>query len=417
MPEVFQPNRDVKPELLGTETLADMSGLKKFNRRLLTFVAPFLVIILLVETVLWLTGESWPVEKVIRYQRSHPEAVFMRGLLDQAFYRYKFLQLKTVQPKILVLGSSRVMKLRKEMFGQGANSFYNAGGMIQDLEDLRVFVDSLAPETTPEIVLLGIDLWWFNEHASRRLDNAEDLRSGATYEAATDWQAHLKALRSFESKKVFRPAFRALLASNGNVGIQARNSGAGFRPDGSLKDDDVLRMHYRFALPQNASEWQFKDREDPPIPERIKNGWRQFASASGLSLESLSSLKDSLERLKARKVMVLGFLPPFSSECATLLATSPGQSNLWNEFRSAVPALFEKLNLPCVDATDTSALHLDDTYLVDGIHTQETFHIHLLLRFLEDPNVERLFPGLRPHLERMISSPRTNPWYPDYQAN
>ncbi|MGZ8899928.1 MAG: hypothetical protein ACXW3Z_07520 [Limisphaerales bacterium] len=363
------------------------------------FVLPFLVVGLLVEAVMWRTGESWPIERVISAQKVRSEALFMRGILDQGFYRFKALNIQEHKPRVLVLGSSRVMEFRKEMFG--TDRFYNAGGMIQGLKDLEAFVET-KERHLPEVLVLGVDLWWFS---ARHLPGT-DMKSGVEYDAATDWQAHLKAARRFKSSKVYKPALRSWSAKNENIGVEARNSSAGFRSDGSMK--------YHFAMPTSEEEWAFVDREKPPIPERIKNGEAPFAASSGMDAERVKRFEACLAELTKRGVMVLGFLPPFSAEAAALMESHPGQTKLWHEGRTMIPEMFARQGQVLVDSSSTASLGLDDRYLIDGIHAAETFQVHLLRKFLEKPRVKEKFPKLGAELEKIIAAPGTNPWYGDY---
>jgi hypothetical protein len=206
-------------------------GPARFARKVLLFFSPLLVLVALFEIVLWRTGETWTIKHVIEEQHRNPNALFLRGILDQGFYRYKLLQFEAQRPKVLVLGSSRVMEFRREMFGVRSNEFFNAGGMIQDLSDLHQFAEKLTTANAPEVIILGLDLWWFNGNKPL----LQGLNSGLTRDAALDWQEHARAFRRFKSSKSRSPALKALRANSGNIGIEARASGVGFRPDGSMQ--------------------------------------------------------------------------------------------------------------------------------------------------------------------------------------
>jgi hypothetical protein len=376
---------------------------RNFTRRLALFISPLLLIVGVVEALLWNCGETWTIEKTIHHQQLTPGSLFMRGILDQGFYRYKFLNILKRRPKILVLGSSRVMEFRKEMFGERGDQFYNAGGMIHDLGDLKAFIDNLQPDTTPEVVILGLDLWWFNPS---RL-TGEGFSKGTKEDAALDWQEHVRAWRKYKSKRGWKPTVRALSAKNQNVGIESRNEHVGFRYDGS--------MQYNFPLPQSTAEWKFVDREKPAIVERIRTAEGQFPAANEISEERLALLERCLTKLAQKNILVLGFAPPFSSQSQTLLEQRPGQQELWNGFRVRVPEIFKRHGQPFVDGSKPAELGLDDRYLVDGIHGAETFHLHVLLRFLEQPDVVNKLGPLNGPIRLSLSSQATNPWVPDYE--
>ena len=90
------------------------------------------------EAVLQTSGEVWPLPRVTAYQRAHPDSLFLRSV-DQLFYAYKYRRILESRPSILVAGSSRTMKFRAPMFGDRADSFYNAGGILNSLRDLHDF--------------------------------------------------------------------------------------------------------------------------------------------------------------------------------------------------------------------------------------------------------------------------------------
>ncbi len=378
------------------------NGPQRFALKTLLFFSPLLLLIAAVETILWRTGETWTIKHVIDAQHQDPHALFMRGILDQGFYRFKFLQFETLRPKILVLGSSRVMEFRAEMFGVRSNDFFNAGGMIQDLSDLDQFAEKLTMANAPEVVILGLDLWWFNGNKPL----LAGLNNGVSRDAALDWQEHARAFRRFKSSKGRSPAFSALRVRNDNIGIEARAAGVGFRGDGS--------MQFNFEPPK-ASGWKFVDREKPPITERIQNNSAQFTPASGISRERLDLLNKSLNTLHSKNVLVLGFCPPFSTESAALLQVSASHSNLWNEVRAELPKIFQKQNLPFIDASLLGDLGVDDSMMLDGIHAAETFHVTLLEHFLSNARVAKAFPGLHDFIKITLQSKATDPWHPDYQ--
>lgn len=351
----------------------------------------------------WKCGELWPVEKVVAAQQREPSALFMRQYFDQQLYRYKFLGIRAHQPQILALGSSRVMKLRHEMFGAEGRKFYNAGGIIQNLEDLNTLLD-LCPTLRPRVILLGVDPWWLNPSWI----SPDHLRTGAFLEATTSAEGHLIALRNqvFEGPRAL--TLFAQPATPQRIGMFARRHNAGFRADGS--DTGGLQA------PTTEAGWRFVDREHPTILERIRSGIMRFEPAGGISPDRMRQLRSALEAWKRRGTLVVGFLPPIHSEAVSQLATLPQYRNLWAEYRHDVPALFKELDMPCLDASSPAILGRDDRDMKDGYHAEETFHLYLLRRLLHDSRVRAALPTAGVAVERLLASPRTNYWFPDYEA-
>src|ERR1700732_3403443 len=65
------------------KTLRDeRASLRRFAARVLIFFAPLLLLVFGVELVLWRTGETWPLERVIAVQEKNPHAFFSRDRID-----------------------------------------------------------------------------------------------------------------------------------------------------------------------------------------------------------------------------------------------------------------------------------------------------------------------------------------------
>jgi len=376
--------------------------LRRFLVHLLTFLALPALLLAAGEAVLQGSGELWSMDRVLAYLRTHPNAIYLRGT-DQSFYAYKYRGILDKHPSILVAGSSRTMKFRAPMFGDRSGSFYNAGGMVNSLRDLRDFSLLLPASRTPRVVLVGVDLWWFNERVPPAFDFATEI---AKYAASFD--DHIIGLRWLAAHPATFAAETGALARGARadaVGIGARSTGGGFRPDGSFKSP--------LQPPRSEREWAFVDREVPPIIERVKNAVANFPPAASLSRDRLALLDAVLARYRQKHVFVIGYLPPFSSEVLAQLETDRRHSGLWHEFRQRMPEVFARHAFPLLDASDAASIGMDDRALSDGFHGEETFQVHVLKALLQDERVRACFPGADAVLDRALASPRTNYWEAD----
>ena len=377
--------------------------MRRFLWHLVRFLSLPAVWFLLGEAVLQWSGELWSLDRVFAYQRAHPDSLYLRAT-DQVFYAYKYRGILTTRPAVVVTGSSRTMKFRAEMFGDRANSFYNAGGMLNSLDDVHEFCLTLPSTRTPAVLLLGLDLWWFN-------DQVEPTHSflAETPKDTSAFDAHVIAMRWL----LMHPrsfAVEALSMVRGSrdrtVGVAAREKGGGFRPDGSFKS--------AVPTPRSELDWRFVDREKPPIIERVKNAKANFPPADHVSPSRAALLDAVLERYEHQRVLVIGYLPPFSSEVLAQLQSDPRHARIWADFRRTMPEIFRKHRFPLLDASDTAALGMDDRAMSDGFHAEETFQVHVLDALLRDERVRAALPGARAVLERALASPRTNYWEPDF---
>jgi hypothetical protein len=376
-------------------------GLRRFVAHVAAFLIAPALLLLLCEAVLLHSGEMWTLDRVFAYQHAHADALYLRAL-DQQFYAYKYRGIFETRPAVLVAGSSRTMKFRAPMFG--ARRFYNAGGMINSLRDLDEFSRSLPAALTPAVLLVGVDLWWLNDGVAPTVSFREEIAKGARF--TTD--DHIVAIRWLvEHAWTFGREALALFPGDrrANIGIAARATGGGFRLDGSYQSP--------LPVPRTEQEWTFVDRESPPIIERVMRADQNFPPADGLSRERLALLDRVLARFEQRHVLVVGYLPPFSSAVRARLESDPRHRTLFAEFLRLVPDCFRAHGFPVADATDTAAYGMDDRAMSDGIHPEETFQVHVLRALLREPRIREALPGAEPRIEHAMTSPRTNFWVPD----
>lgn len=381
-----------------------MLGVRAFAKLVVLFWLPIIVVLLALEWVLWVSGETWPLERVIIAQEANRDAVFMRDYLDQNFYRYKYLQIQRRHPRIISVGSSRVMKFRSLMFGNQSSQFYNAGGMTRSIGDLQAFIEALPADTTPEVVILGVDMWWLNDNFPESTEDG--FSSGMHEDGAYIWQGHVLAMRALvcDLKEMYERA-----DTGDTIGIHARLARTGFRFDGSMKDD--------MKTPVTPAEWVYRDRDEKePFAGRIRMGIKRFQFTYGISPALVRQLRKALLQMKLRHILVIGFNPPLASECARLMQTHPKQRMLWEQYQQQVPAIFYELGLPFYNASAPDKLGLNDSYMQDGIHAQETFHVHLLQHLCKDKRVQSAMPDLSRTTHKLLEAPATNPWRPDYNA-
>jgi hypothetical protein len=371
----------------------------KFARRLLLFWSPILLLLGGLELLFWTAGETRSIASVLAYQNSHPNALFLRGKFDQQISHYKFLGLTQARPRILALGSSRVMKFRSEMFGEGRRNFYNGTGLVTQIEDLDDFLE-LFRNNLPEVIILGIDPWILNDQ--RQMSHRLATEAGA--DAALDWKAHLAVLRHLKGRDIRRLWQAVRHHTPDRIGAAATLNNEGYRWDGS----------FATHLPTEGADWTFKDRESPPIPERIRKAEKGFEPTPYASPVRIQKLRRDLQGLKNHGVTVIGFLPPVSSESNHLLSTLPQHQQFWSEYKTVTARLFKELGFPFTDATDLASLGLDDRYMTDGIHAEETFHLYLLRHMLKDPRVQAALPHAAGAVKVALADPATNFYYPHF---
>jgi len=386
----------------------------RFVLRALLWALPIGLLLVAFESSLWRAGETTPIGRVCRALEERPDALFGRQFFDQALYRFKWVFLSRQDPETLALGTSRVMQFRREMFRDRSATFFNAGGMIQNLRDLEEFVAALPPSTRLSCVILGVEFSWFNERAAAEMENFQRFSRSIRYDAGFDGVAHGQVFQQVlrngwmsdgpgPSWSVLAGAWRGGGATDMDAwGFMARNRCMGFRSDGS----------FDYGLPAPA-DWTFKDREQPPVLERIRNGTHGFKPVSSLSESRVEQFLGCLKALKARQISVLCFAPPYSSGVVAALEADPGLQNAWRQYRLELPSRIRAAGAAYVDASSPAMLGMDDRCMRDGLHAMETFHVRLLAALAADPNAA----GAKIDVARAFwpaVALSANPWFPIY---
>ena len=357
---------------------SDRRQATRFALRVAAFAAPVLALGLAFEIVLFRTGESWPVARVAARQPGLPDALYGRQFLSQQYNLYKMANIRRRSPAIVVVGSSRVMQFRDFLFPPYATAFYNAGGLIQTGEDVAAFADSVRSGAIPRprVVLLGIDPWWLKPGGGR----GSWVADGPSRDAAFRFGEHVQAARSLlrETRFPWWRAFTGEMIRSPAYGYPALGLAALRYGDGERNDGSHL---YTSIVLEFLRKPGYRDREEPPIIERVRRASRQFTPAASLDPERTSALMAALRRLRAAGVEVVTFEPPFSSEVlAALDASSPGW---WVDYRDRLPDRIRREGFACLSVTSPADFGLDDAYMLDGFHPSEVLDSHLVERFVD----------------------------------
>ena len=380
-------------------------------------LSPLIALAVFFELALWRSKEIWPLSRVSREIQAAPDGtLFMRKVFDQGLYRFKYLSLKDRRPAVIALGTSRVMQFRNEMLGAGRNDFFNAGGMIQHLRDLEEFVDTLPRDTSIRTILLGVELWWFNEKWAAEAEPQKNYLTKIGEDDALDGFAHgavfqkllWASLRGQCSDAGMGLLYSAAWPADGESlqrrwGLLALSKDMGFRKDGSYEYGSV------------APSAEFVDREKPPIEERIRGQMMGYEPVTGLASNEVDRLLGCVKKLSDRGIRVIVFLPPFASGAAAALDESPATRSIWRQYRSELPERIRASGVQIIDASTPAKLGLDDRCMYDGLHGMETLYLTLLKQIAEDPSA-RAALGVDPQrIARILVDKKTNPWYPRYQ--
>ncbi len=347
-----------------------------FALRVVLFALPLLAFTAVIEVALYRSGESWTAARVLADGVSSGDVIFGRQYFSQQFNVFKLTAIERRRPAFVTVGSSRVMEFRAFMFEPRATEFFNAGGLLRVAPDLAAYVELVATGRVPapKVAIVGIDPWWLSKGRS----DTSWLTSAHPSDAAVQFGEHVNVARAILQRRNF-PWRAALLGAGarspgfgyGAVGLAARLHGNGER----VSDGSHL---YTDAILEYVSHPIYRDRESPPIRDRVTMETAPFDASDGIDWDAARRVVAALTRLRDCGVEVYAIEPPVSDEVAALLSASSGLSRWWREYTTEFPRLFQEAQLSLFVAGSPSTYGLDDRYMFDGMHPGEVF-VALLL--------------------------------------
>lgn len=334
--------------------------MKKFLCRLLVFLIPFYFLggfVGLIYYIGWMTGEFGSFDRIMELQRREHNVLVGMGYNEQNAY-YKYKNANYYQAKVIALGTSRVMQFKDDYFSLG---FYNCGGAVSgNYDEYLNFVKNL--EYTPELIILGLDQWVFNDAWNRNCIKYEGDtpirmidRNNVSMECSMirDMINHKWNMDSINNYPM-------------NYGFNGRIKDNGFRWDGSYYCGSV------YQEPENEEDYMFKDTFN-----RIFEGNRRFEWGDDVDEETYEYLSAFLKYCSENKIKVVGFAPPFAPSVYNQMAAS-GNYGYLNEISPGCKKMFEEYGYEYFEYTDAKMFNVNDAYFTDGFHGGEVVYAYIV---------------------------------------
>lgn len=330
--------------------------MKRFLKNLFLFSLPIIAFFCaILPFYFWAegTGEFEPVIKNIERQRQEPKALFGMGYNEQTQY-YKLVNANYYKPKIIALGTSRVMQFEEQFFNE---SFYNCGGGAnENYDEYLNFMKNLTFK--PEIMILGLDSWVFNDAWNKNL-RIHDYFYELKEVQSSPLRFLVKIIQDWFLGK-WRVADLSLYPRN--IGFNGRVKDRGFQIDGSHYYGDVYRY------PELKQDYQFKN-----TLHRIATGTMRFEWGKDIDEDTLRLLDSLLSYCKDKGITVVGFIPPFAPSIYTVMVNS-GNYDYLSKIAPACQEIFRKYEFEFFDYQDGATLGKTDDYYVDGFHGSEVIY-------------------------------------------
>ncbi len=241
-------------------------------------------------------GELTPLRTIASEQQRHG------GLYGTAVhadtYAYKFALVQAREPDVAVIGSSRVLTFRQELFGAG---MVNMGLTASSTEQMEGAVRDLLRTRKPRVAILGVDHYWGNPAWVRTLD-ARNLPAQSRIVPNIMLPVQWLLDRKISAGDFFAGLVGTVSLVSGSAyawGWSAIRTGDGFAADGSYVYGATLYGRSPAADPQ------FRD-----ILSRVTGGRAQFAYGDAVSEPAAAAYDRTIALLRDAGVRVVVLIPP-----------------------------------------------------------------------------------------------------------
>ena len=339
-----------------------------FSILLVLFIAPSFLI-------LKFSGENYKDLKTVVKKNEN----FLIGYAYQE-NNYGYLKwLSIVENKkneIIVLGSSRVLSFRKEMF---QSSFYNAGYTIHSIGDFKVFLESLPEDKYPSYLIIGLDQWMFNINW-----NSGVVKGRPKYSWANSFSKYPKPNIHFSVyKDLIKGKYGLNVITNNSltnkIGLNALVSNTGFRNDGSiLYGQQISKL---INNDSTANDYKFNNTFD-----RVKNGNNRFQFGGSINDMAINELIKLLSFCKNSNINVIGFVPPFANSVYNEMINSNNYFYI-NDLEKRLSKIFNEYDYEFYNYPSGNYCNSNDNEFIDGFHGGDLVYANILIDMLKKQSI------------------------------
>jgi hypothetical protein len=318
--------------------------------RVALFCLPLAILIGFPLWVTWRSGELMPNNVMVQDLAGSRPVIIGLDLSSPVDY----LDLQSVilrGPEVLVLGSSRVGRIRSTFFDKNVSIFVASG--LQKIGHFAHFLDKIPANKTPKLLVMSLDQKFFNPNYDNLApDDIDDLLTQQI--SATDVLSNWPVIYGHYLRGDF--SLPEILHSNSSlIGLVAIMKGIGYRNDGSTDSGPAI------YAPNGG----------------IMADINQGTSGSGfeygniVSQGSLAALDNFLSECQKRGIYVIGIEPPFSPQVYEKMLSMSDDYGYMNQIPADVSAIFRKYGFEFYNYTDPKSLGIADKDMEDGMHTTE----------------------------------------------
>lgn len=266
------------------------------------------------------------------------------------------------KPKVIALGSSRVMQFRSEFFIN--KDFYTLGGIGASIDEVVFAWNNIQESYIPDVVIIGIDPWWLNPKYKQ--DNRWTNVNPNQYSKYLNLYKGTKILKQILNTNEIKA--EDSLSGLKNIGLDAAVNGNGYRlSDGS-------RQYGKTIHDKENNDTRFKS-----TYERMKQGapGDRFVWCDSISEQELNKLKDLLAEIQQSGAQVIVFLPPFPHEIYNYMNDSIHFHDYLHAYMDETKKICSDLGIPWYNFADLATTGSSDDETIDGFHGSEVAYARI----------------------------------------
>ena len=295
------------------------------------------------------------------------------AITDSSLMKFKVVAQK--KPRVVAIGSSRVMQFRSNYFVN--KDFYTMGGTSGSIIDAHQTFRRINKYYTPDVVILGVDLWWLNPNFSHtsKLGHLDALRE-SKYKKNLQLMEFMKDNAEMRNMLFHLSDIKELdvLGHRKTVGLSAAVKADGYRlVDGSYQYGRMLTVDLK------EPEELFKDTH-----ERLDNRSRLFEAAIDIDYGELERLKALIKEMSMNGCHVVVFLPPFPDEIYTRMLNDDNWRFFLSKYEKSVKDCCAEANVQFFDFSNVLWVGSNDNECLDGFHGSEMTYSKIVKAMLSD---------------------------------
>ncbi len=358
--------------------------IRRFGARLGLFFLLVAAIIGFSVISLYKAGEIRPFSSYIRPLKQGQLLELGYSYIDKT---YKFhMTDEVMRPQVLALGSSRIMQVRHFIVSP-KYTFYNAGGAIQKVPELSLFINKL--HDSPKLILMNIDQWWFNR---AYLDADQPFDPSVYDEPELDILKLGRLICDFYADVVKGKINLKKVFSSDDIGLNAICNDIGFCADGSPNSSD------RIIIPEEQDDYNFKN-----VLERIREGKDRFQYGNQADSTQVRVLEDFLHQCVSRHIKVVAFLPPFAPYVYQRMKEL-GKYGYMPQLYGMLKPVFDKYEgCSFYDFTDVTDMGAHDYDFYDGFHGSEIIYNGMIRQMVRQDSTLAPFFVSEQEMDRLDS--------------